>query len=65
VDCGRRHQFAGKNVTEVELTAEGGKSSGVASTPFLGFFPFHRYSMYFVKKWLPELYWRGMLRGIA
>jgi sulfide:quinone oxidoreductase len=25
-----------------------------------------RYSMYLVKKWLlPELYWRGMLRGIA
>jgi hypothetical protein len=27
--------------------------------------PFHCYSMYFVKKWLPELHWRGMLRGIA
>jgi hypothetical protein len=33
-------------------------------------FPFdqskERYSMYLVKKWLlPELYWRGMLRGLA
>jgi hypothetical protein len=32
-------------------------------------FPFDqakaRYSMHFVKKWLPELYGRGMLRGIA
>ena len=33
-------------------------------------FPFdqskERYSMYLVKKWLlPELYWHGMLRGIA
>lgn len=31
-----------------------------------GIFSKGRYSMYLVKKWLlPELYWHGMLRGIA
>jgi hypothetical protein len=35
VDCCARQKFACKNVTEVELTAEGGNRPGVPPTPFL------------------------------